>query len=197
MSNRKIQVELTEAQIEVLIDACKIAAASVVQPRSGRGPGSETPYRRLLSARDVLENARPYRIEELAVGVPVSEEEASAPHLPINDGRARCARCGHTARGCVRCGRNTILGGSIGGETYCHTESAQPSCYTLTLRERSTVQVVKLSRGTLISKRVVLRNQIDACKLDDPFDCPCHRDARRELETVDFLLGEEASDGQH
>lgn len=57
-------------------------------------------------------------------------------------------------------------------------------------------QLVKLSRGALISKRAVLRNQIDTCKLDDLLDCPCHRDARRELETVDFLLGEEAIDGQ-
>lgn len=45
-----------------------------------------------------------------------------------------CDRCGHRAHGCPRCGRTTILGGRIGRRSYCHTESEQPSCYTLQLR---------------------------------------------------------------
>ena len=50
--------------------------------------------------------------------------------------RDECSRCGHVAGGCDRCGRSTILGGTIDGRRYCHTEAEQPSCYTLTLRAR-------------------------------------------------------------
>lgn len=47
-----------------------------------------------------------------------------------------CARCGHTAPQCDRCGAATpALGGHIGGADLCHTFAVQPSCYTLSVRE--------------------------------------------------------------
>ena len=50
----------------------------------------------------------------------------------------RCARCGHTSGGCVRCGqRHAFLGGRIEDRHYCHTfsEGDDPTCYTAALRE--------------------------------------------------------------
>lgn len=59
----------------------------------------------------------------------------STSSTTAESGLTTCARCGHTAPTCERCGRATqFLGGMIGGEWYCHTFVAQPSCYTQALR---------------------------------------------------------------
>jgi hypothetical protein len=48
-----------------------------------------------------------------------------------------CARCGHSSGGCARCDQyHPMLGGYIDKQSYCHTFSEQPSCYTLTLGEQ-------------------------------------------------------------
>lgn len=50
-----------------------------------------------------------------------------------------CARCGHWAPSCPRCGERTpFLGYRIGPDHYCHTVSQpQPSCYSLELADRA------------------------------------------------------------
>lgn len=49
-----------------------------------------------------------------------------------------CARCGHTAPTCDRCGEHhLLLGGRVGERDYCHTFVEQgPTCYMLTQWER-------------------------------------------------------------
>jgi hypothetical protein len=55
-----------------------------------------------------------------------------------SEGREACARCGHTAPTCERCGvDHPLLGAGIGDERYCHTFVEQgPTCYMLTQWER-------------------------------------------------------------
>jgi hypothetical protein len=61
----------------------------------------------------------------------------SADPKPLKSGAAVCARCGHQAGHCPRCGRrDPFLGGYADGQRLCHTFSDQPSCYTLHLREQ-------------------------------------------------------------
>lgn len=50
-----------------------------------------------------------------------------------------CARCGHQAGGCPRCGRNDdLLAGRIGHKDLCHLDSThEPTCYTRTSWELS------------------------------------------------------------
>jgi hypothetical protein len=51
--------------------------------------------------------------------------------------RTAAVAAGTRAGACARCDRyHPMLGGYIDKQSYCHTFSEQPSCYTLTLGEQ-------------------------------------------------------------
>lgn len=87
----------------------------------------------LLVARD---RARPRDMGPLCKQI-AETEAALAAERAAEAQRRSCGRCGHVEHGCSRCGESTMLGGTIAGQRYCHTQSEQPSCYTLILREKT------------------------------------------------------------
>jgi hypothetical protein len=70
-------------------------------------------------------------------GVPLCRE--CADELIAHAATAACVRCGHTPKGCDRCGEtHPFLGGWIDGPC-CHTFStSRPTCYELETRARGT-----------------------------------------------------------
>lgn len=65
-------------------------------------------------------------------------EGRSAPTPTADEVKETCARCGHTAPTCERCGvDHPLLGAGIGDDRYCHTFiDTTPTCYMLAQWER-------------------------------------------------------------